>query len=331
MVYRQLGASDLQLPVVSFGAWAIGGWMWGGTDDQAAIRAIQRGIDLGVTCVDTAPAYGMGHSEEVVGKAIRGRQDEVVIATKCGLRWDLDEGQFFFYTKDNAGKDLAIHRNLKAGSIKYECEQSLRRLGVDTIDLYQCHWPDSTTPIAETMGALLELQREGKIRAIGVSNFTPGMMAECLKAGQIDSDQPPYNALERGIESDVLPFCVEHNIGVLAYSPIAQGLLTGKVTLDRVFPEGDVRRNKPWFKPGNLRRLLDMLEKVKPIAEGHGATLAQIFIAWTAAQRGITSVLVGARNDSQVAENAKAGALKLSAGELQNIRSLVEALGGPEA
>jgi aryl-alcohol dehydrogenase-like predicted oxidoreductase len=330
MVYKQLGASDLQLPVVSFGAWAIGGWMWGGTDDQAAVRAIQKGVDLGVTCIDTAPAYGMGHSEEVVGKAIRGRQDEVIIATKCGLRWDLTEGEFFFHTKDNAGNDLAMHRNLKADSIKYECEQSLGRLGVDTIDLYQCHWPDSTTPLAETMGALLDLQREGKIRAIGVSNFTPAMMAECMKAGVLDSTQPPYSALHRGIESDVLPFCVDHNIGVMAYSPIAQGLLTGKVTMDRVFPEGDLRQDKPWFQPGNRRRVLDMLENVKPIAEGHGATLAQVFIAWTVAQPGITTVLVGARSESQVAENAKAGALKLSGDELRTIRALVEALGEPE-
>ena len=330
MVYRQLGASDLQLPVVSFGAWAIGGWMWGGADDQASVRAIQKGIDLGVTCIDTAPAYGMGHSEKVVGRAIRGRQDEVIVATKCGLRWDLSDGEFYFQTKDNAGKDLAIHRNLSADSIKYECEQSLKRLGVDTIDLYQCHWPTSTTPIAETMGALLELQEEGKIRAIGVSNFTPAMMSECLKVGQLDSDQPPYSALQRGAESDVLPFCIDHNLGVMAYSPIAQGLLTGKVTMDRVFPEGDVRRNRPWFQPKNRQRVLDMLEGVKPIAEGHGATLAQVFIAWTVAQPGITTVLVGARNESQVAENAKAGALKLSGDELRTIRALVEGLGDPE-
>jgi len=328
MEYRQLGNSDLKVPAIAFGAWAIGGWMWGGTDDDAAVRAIRRAIDVGITCVDTAPAYGFGHSEEVVGKAIAGRRDEVIVATKCGLRWDLEDGEFFFdSTKD--GKPCKIYRNLKPYSLRFEVEQSLRRLDVDVIDLYQCHWPDATTGIEETMGALLDLQQQGKIRAIGVSNFTPEMMAQCLECGVIASDQPKYSALARDIEADVLPFCRQHNVGVLAYSPIAQGLMTGKVTPDREFPEGDQRRNAAWFTQENRRRVLEMLDQVKPIADGHGATLAQVAANWVISQPGMTAALVGARNEAQVEENAKAAEFKLTADELATIRRLVEELGGP--
>lgn len=329
METRRIGASDLEAPVVSFGAWAIGGWLWGGTDDADAVRAIQRALDVGITCIDTAPVYGMGHSESVVGRAIAGRRDEVLVATKCGLRWDCEDGPFYFKTQTPDGVPVRIHRNLRPDSIKRECEQSLKRLGVDRIDLYQCHWPDVSTPLADTMGALTELLDEGKIRAIGVSNFTPDMMRECLEYAPIASDQPLYNALERGIEADVLPFCIENRVGVLPYSPIAQGLLTGKVTPDRQFAPGDHRAQKPWFRPDNRRRVLDMLERIRPIADGHGATLGQVMINWTFSQKGITSVLVGARNERQVEENAGAAAFRLSDDELRTIRDHVEALGGP--
>jgi aryl-alcohol dehydrogenase-like predicted oxidoreductase len=330
MQYRQLGNSDLKVPVVSFGAWVTGGWFWGGADDNDSIRAIQRAIDEGITCIDTAPAYGMGHSEEVVGKAIAGRRDEVVVATKCCLRWDSEDGEYFFDTSDEKGNTATVYRNLKPDSIKYECEQSLKRLGVDVIDLYQCHWPDPTTPIADTMGALVELQKAGKIRYYGVSNFTPEMMDECLKHGSIMSDQPPYSPLKRDIEADVMPYCVEKGLGMLVYSPIAQGLMTGKVTMDREFPESDVRSSHPWFQPRNRKRVLDMLEQIKPIADGHGATLGQVTIAWVVAQNGITTALVGGRTEQQVVENAQAGDLKLSDEEVATIRGLVEGLGEPE-
>jgi aryl-alcohol dehydrogenase-like predicted oxidoreductase len=327
MQYRTLGKSGLSVPVVSFGAWAVGGWMWGGADDAASIRALQKGIDLGMTCIDTAPAYGFGHSERIVGRAIAGRREGLVIASKCCLRWDCTDGEFFFESLDSEGRPRKLYRNLRPESIRYECEQSLERLGVDVIDLYQCHWPDTTTPLEATMDALLGLQQQGKIRAIGVSNFTPDMMRTCLSWGHLASNQPKYNALERGAEKDVLPFCRENNIGVLAYSPIAQGMLTGKVSVDRVFPEGDVRRGKPLYKPENRRRVLDMLTKVQPIADGHGVTLGQMFIAWTIAQPGLTSALVGARSEEQVTENARAGEVKLSDEELAIIRREVEALG----
>jgi len=324
MQYRKLGNSDLNVPVISFGAWAAGGWLWGGPDDDNAVRAMESAIDLGITCIDTAPAYGMGHSEHLVGKAVRGKRDRVVIATKCGLRWDCTDGERYFDTIDNEGKALTLYRNLRPESIRYECEQSLQRMNIDCIDLYQCHWPDSTTPIDETMGALLDLQAQGKIRAIGVSNFTADMMVQCLQTGTIASDQPPYSALTRGAEVEVLPFCRAHGIGVLAYSPLAQGLLTGKVPADRTFPENDMRSRKPLFTQENRAKVMDLLEKVKPIAAEHNATLGQVFLAWTVAQPGMTSALAGARTEAQVAENAGAGDLELRDDEIAAIRSLVE-------
>lgn len=326
MQYRQLGQSDLKISVISFGAWAIGGWKWNGTDDAAAIRAINAALDLGINCIDTAAIYGFGHSEHVVGEAIKNRRDEVVIATKCCIRWDKEEGEFFFDTEDEKGNPIKIYKNMRPASIKWECEQSLKRLKVDAIDLYQCHWPDATTPLEDTMDAFLELQREGKIRAIGMSNFEVGQLERCIAKGTVASLQPKYNALERKIETELLPFCKLNNIGVLPYSPIAQGLLTGTVTLDRVFGGDDNRKDKPLFKPENRQKILDMLNKVQPIAKGHSATLGQLFIAWTIAQPGITSALVGARNEAQVQENAKAADITLSEIELQDIRSEVEAL-----
>jgi aryl-alcohol dehydrogenase-like predicted oxidoreductase len=329
MEYRVLGKSELKVPVVSFGAWAIGGWMWGGTDDAAAIRAIQRGIDEGMTLIDTAPTYGMGHSERIVGQAIRGRRDELLIATKCGIRWDLEGEHEGMKTVTNEGKEVTLVRNLTPESIFFEVDQSLQRLGIDQIDLYQCHWPDPNTPIVETMGALLELQQQGKVRAIGVSNFTVEMMRECLSKSYIASDQPKYNALEREIEKDVLPFCAENQIGVLAYSPIAQGLMTGKVTPDRTFSEGDARADKPWFSVENRKRVLGMLEKIKLIANAHDATLAQVATRWVIDQPGITTAIVGARTEDQVVENAQAGSIALGPDELAAIRAAVEELGEP--
>jgi len=327
MQHRKLGTTNLRLPVVSFGAWAIGGWMWGGTDDSEAVRAIQTGIDAGITCIDTAPAYGMGHSETIVGEAIAGRRDEVIVATKCGLRWDLEEGRKKMDSTDLEGNPISIYENLRPHSIRHECEQSLRRLNVDVIDLYQCHWPDPTSSLDDTMACLLDLKAKGKIRAIGVSNFSVEMIRQCQKHRAVDACQPMYNALERDVEATLLPYCAVQNIGVLAYSPIAQGLLTGKVTPDREFPEGDIRRNKPMFSQANREKVLAMLERVRPIADGHGITLGNLFIAWLLAQPGMTTALVGARNPDQAKENARAGDVRLSDDEVATIRAEVEALG----
>lgn len=331
MEYRTLGKTNLEVPVVSFGAWAVGGWMWGGADDKASIRAIQRAIDLGITCIDTAAIYGMGHSERIVGQAIKGRREGLVIATKCGLRHDLQEGSPFFPSKTPDGASCTVYRNLRPHSIRYECEESLKRLGVDVIDLYQCHWPDPSSNLDDTMDALLDLQRQGKIRAIGVSNFTTEMIAQCLKRGVVASNQPKYNALERDIEAEILPFCLKENVGILAYSPMAMGLLTGKVTSDREFKGDDTRKTRPWFSYTNRIRVLDMLAKIQPIADGHGATLGQVAVNWVISQKGITSALVGARDEAQVEENARAADFRLSEEEVLRIRACVEELGGPAA
>lgn len=326
MKYTTLGTTDIQLPAVSFGAWAIGGWLWGGSDDALALKALQAGIDAGITCIDTAATYGMGHSETVVGKAIKGRRDDVIIATKCGMRWDLAEGHKAMETQLNDGTPCTIYRNGRPESVIFECESSLQRMGIDVIDLYQVHWPDSTWPLDDTMATLLKLKEQGKIRAIGVSNFDTEMIALCQTKGTVDSVQPRYNALQRDPEESLLPYCREHTIGVLAYSPIAQGLLTGKVGMDRTFPEGDIRNRNPLFVAENRRKVIDMLERVRPVAEGHHITLGQLFTAWVTHQPGITTALVGARNPEQAQENAVAGSVTLTDEEVATIWAEVEGL-----
>jgi methylglyoxal reductase len=314
MRYRVLGQSGIEASVVAFGAWAVGGWWWGGADDSESVAAIRRALDLGINLVDTAPVYGMGHSEEIVGKAIKGRRDEVVLATKCGLVWHVDRGNHFFH---QSGK--SVRRYLGAESIRYEVEQSLRRLQTDYIDLYHTHWQDSTTPIAETMGTLLELKQEGKIRAIGVSNATVEQMDEYRKAGPLDADQEKYSMLDRHLDEAQLPYCERENVAVLAYSPLAQGLLTGKVAADRPLAEGDYRADDPRFSVENRKRMLAFLEEIRPVADAHGATLAQLALVWTLARPGLTHALAGARNPAQVDENAGAGDMELSAQEMAQI------------
>ncbi len=322
---RRLGRTDLALPPVTFGAWAIGGWYWGGTDDRLATEAIQTAIDAGAGAIDTAPIYGFGHSEQVVGQAIAHRREEVLVLTKAGLRWDDDQGAHFFTT----GQGRRVFRNLRPESIRLECERSLGRLGIDCIDLLQCHWPDPTTPIQETMGALLELRAEGKIRHIGVSNFTPAMMAEAQEAlGDVPlaSNQPRYSLLARDIEQDVVPWCQEHGVGLVVYRPIEQGLLTGKMTADRQFRKGDKRADLPLFCLENRAVVNQALVGLANLARAHDVTLAQLAIAWTLHQPGITAALVGARTAGQVEENLAAGDLVLVSDEVNAITEAFEGL-----
>lgn len=297
--------------------------MWGGQDESDAIEAIRASIDAGVNTIDTAAIYGMGYSEELVAKAIAGRRDRVVIATKCGMRWDgpADEGSDPWPQKDNSGKDVIIRKNSRAASILYECEQSLRRLRTDVIDLYQIHWPDVSTPVEESMGAMNKLKEQGKIRAIGVSNYDVAWLRKASKVAPVASNQPPYSIIQRKIEGDVLPYCRENNIAVIVYSPLERGLLTGAVTMDRQFPPGDHRGGHKFFRPENRRKVLDALEKVKPIAEAKKASLAQLIINWTIHEPGITAALVGARNAEQARHNAGAMGFVLSEAERAQIRS----------
>jgi methylglyoxal reductase len=320
MQTRKLGTSDLQVTPIIFGAWAIGGWMWGGTDEKDSLAAIESAIANGVNTIDTAAIYGMGHSEELVAKAIKGKRDKVLIATKCGMRWDSAEGSEPWPQKNNQGEDVIIHKNSKPQSIVHECEQSLRRLGIETIDLYQIHWPDNSTPVEESIRAMEKLRQQGKIRAIGVSNYNAEWLRKGNAVAAITSDQPPYSLLRRQIEKDVLPFARENNIGIICYSPMERGLLTGSVTPDRKFPPGDDRNNGKMFSVENRKRVAAALEKIKPIADRHKASFAQIVINWTAHVSGITAAIVGARNAEQSEHNAKAFSFTLTSDEMGQIR-----------
>ncbi len=314
MLMREIGRSGISASAVGLGTWAIGGWMWGGTDEQKAVAAIQASIDEGVTLIDTAPAYGMGRSEEIVGQAIKGRRDKVVLATKCGLVWHVQKGNYFF-----SQQEKPVHRHLGRESIRHELEQSLRRLGTDYIDHYITHWQDPTTPIAETMAALEELKAEGKIRSIGASNCSLKDVQDYAAAGQLDAVQEEYSMLKRGLEKDILPFCRSHAISVLSYSSLALGLLSGKIGPDRTFTGDDLRKENPLFSVENRRRVAALMDAVRPIAEAHGASTAQTVIAWTLAQPGITIALCGARNPEQARENAGAGRIRLTSTELATI------------
>ena len=321
MQLRQIGTSEIESTPIIFGAWAIGGWLWGGTDDEQAVEGIHTALDAGVNAIDTAPVYGFGHSEQVVGQAIAARRDDALIFTKCGLRWDTDGVRHHFDTEDNEGRPVTIYRNLTRDSILRECEQSLERLGVDHIDLYQCHWPDETTPLAETMSALVELLEQGMIRAIGVSNFTPEMIDECLAHGPVHCSQPKFSLVSRENYDTVISWCHERDISSIVYSPLEQGLLTGKLTPDCVFPDGDMRTDRPWFSSENIRRVNSVIDDVvRPIAESHQATVAQITLAWTIQARGITCALAGARNAGQASENAGAMYIELSDDQFERIR-----------
>ena len=310
METRAIGASGPGASAIGLGTWAIGGWMWGGTDEAESVAAIRAAIDAGVTLIDTAPAYGMGRSEEIVGKAIAGRRDEVVLATKCGLVWHTANGNHFF---DQDGRP--VHRHLGPESIAHELEESLRRLGTDYVDLYITHWQDPTTPVAETMGALLELKRAGKIRAIGASNLTPADLSAYLAAGGLDAVQEQYSMVHRDIEAEIVPLCVRNDVSILSYSSLALGLLTGRIGPERTFEGDDLRIADPRFSVENRRRAVAFAAAVQPVADGLGATVAELVIAWTINRPGITFALCGARNPQQARENARAGAIRLDAAE----------------
>ena len=316
MLMREIGRSGIEASVVGLGTWAIGGWMWGGTDEAAAVEAIQAAVDAGITLIDTAPAYGQGVSETIVGKALQGRRDKVVLATKCGLVWHTRKGNHFF---DYEGKP--VHRYLGKESIVHEVEQSLKRLKTDRIDHYITHWQDPTTPIEETMEALETLKDAGKIRSIGASNTDTGTVRAYLAAGQLDAVQEEYSMIKRDIEDRLLPLCRENGVSVLSYSSLGLGLLTGKIGPERQFSGDDLRKDNPRFSLSNRQKVSRLMGDIRPIAERHGATLAQTVIAWTVQQPRITFSLCGARDRRQAEENAAAGRIRLSADEISEIET----------
>lgn len=327
MEHRRLGDSDLDVPVIIFGAWAIGGWWWGGSDDDRAIEALHAGIEAGVTAIDTAPMYGCGHSERVVGRAVAGRAD-VQLLTKVGLRWDDPRGDHFFdTTHPETGAPLRVMRNLRPDSVLEEVQRSCERLGRDTLDLVQCHWPDATTPIEETMSALADLVDAGTVNAVGVSNFDVPLLkraqaALATRGIPLASNQPRYSLLDRSIESAVLPFTHRANVGSLVYSPLGQGLLTGKVGPDRVFNEGDGRRTHPLFTVASRTAIEKANHKASELARAHDCSLAQLALAWCLHRPGVTAVLAGARTPEQIQDNAGAAKVCLSSTEINLLADL---------
>ena len=289
---RQLGNDGPYLSEIGLGAWAIGGpWIygWGQQDDNHSIDTIRRALDKGVNWVDTAPVYGLGHGEEVVGRALKNRRGNVFIATKCGLTWD-----------DNGRTD----RNGRPDSIRRECDDSLRRLQVDHIDLYQVHWPDAGVPIEDTWGEMVRLKESGKIRFIGLSNADLTLMRRCQAIAPVQSLQPPYSLVRRDGEDELLPWCRENGVGVLAYSPMQCGLLTGKFShdyLSSLAPDDWRTRHKnPYFREPLFSNILRFVEQLKPIADAYGKTRAQLAIAWVLGNPALTAAIVGARSADQV-------------------------------
>jgi aryl-alcohol dehydrogenase-like predicted oxidoreductase len=326
MEYRTLGQSDIKVSELAFGAWAIGGWLWGGADSKDAIKAIETAVDYGMTTIDTAAVYGFGLSEELVGKAIKGKRDKVQILTKFGLTWSEKKGEFFFSSQNNSGKDVDIYRYSAKDKVISDCDESLRRLGTDYIDLYQIHWSDPTTPVSETMEALEILKRKGKIRAGAVCNYSLELMIEAGKTYRIASNQVPYSMVNRSIEMNIVPHCIDENIGILAYSPLQRGLLTGKIKPGHIFNDGDTRPTTLYYKEPNFSRIMDLTYNLGKIADDLNVTLSQLVLNWTLRQPGITCALAGARNPLQVIENVKAVDFKLNNEDIARINKYLSDL-----
>ncbi len=310
MQQRTLGKTELHITPIGFGAWAIGGggWAfgWGAQEDSDSVAAIQHALELGINWIDTAAVYGLGHSEEVVARALKGRSSRPYVFTKCSLVWD-EQGN--------------IGNSLKAESIRREVEDSLRRLQIDVIDLYQIHWPIPDEAIEEGWATLAALKHEGKVRYIGVSNFNVDQMRRAQAIAPIDSLQPPYSLINRGIESDILDFCQAHQIGVIVYSPMASGLLTGAMTPERIqnFPADDWRRNNPEFQEPRLSRNLALVDLLREIGRRHGRSPGEMAIAWTLRQPAVTGAIVGARRPSQVDGIIGAAEFRLTEQELAEL------------
>jgi aryl-alcohol dehydrogenase-like predicted oxidoreductase len=310
MEKRQLGNSDLEITPIGLGAWAIGGggWEfgWGPQDDKSSVAAIHEGLDRGINWIDTAAAYGLGHSEEVVARALQGRSKRPYVFTKCSLVWN-ERGE--------------IGHSLKAASIRHECEQSLRRLKLDTIDLYQIHWPNPDEDIEEAWTELARLKEEGKVRYLGVSNFDEKQMERALSIAPITSLQPPYSLLARQIEGEILPFAARQNIGVIVYSPMYSGLLSGKMTRGRAarFPVDDWRRRNRNFQEPLLSYNLRLVEFLREIGLRHDVTAGEVAIAWTLQNPAVTAAIVGVRNPDQVLGIIEAGEFRLSDSEVDEI------------
>jgi aryl-alcohol dehydrogenase-like predicted oxidoreductase len=318
MQTRKLGFTDMEFTTCGFGAWAVGGqwdWGWGPQEDSESIATIQKGLDLGINWIDTAAAYGLGHSEEVVGRAIKGHRDRIYIATKCGLVWD-------------GRTDGKVDNRLKAWSIRKEAEDSLRRLGVDVIDLYQIHWPNPDEDIEEGWTEIARLVEEGKVRYAGASNFTVEQLQRVQKIHPVASLQPEYSMLERSVEQDLLVYCAENRIGVVAYSPMASGLLTGKYTretMQSIAPDDWRRKYSEHFREPALSANLVLVEKLTEVAHRYNRTPGELAVAWVLRRSELTAAIVGARRASQIESIAPASDWQLTAEVVDEIEDLLAA------
>jgi aryl-alcohol dehydrogenase-like predicted oxidoreductase len=314
MQTQQLGSTDMRITPVGFGSWAIGGsnWAygWGVQDDGDAVKAIERAVELGINWIDTAAVYGLGHSEELVAKALAGIKTKPFIFTKCSMAWN---------------KENQISNSLKADSIRRECEGSLKRLKVDAIDLYQIHWPNPEGDLEEGWQELARLKEEGLVRHIGVSNFSVEQLRRIMSIAPVASLQPPYSMLRPAVEKEILPFCMEHNIGVIVYSPMLSGMLTGAMTLERVagFPNDDWRRGNKEFQEPRLSANLALVELLKLIGLPHGRSAGEVAIAWTLRHPGVTGAIVGGRNAAQVEGIIGAGEFRLHEEEIGKIENFI--------
>ena len=328
MEYRQLGASDLKLSAITYGAFAIGGSMWGGNEKQDSINAVHASLDNGVTSLDTAPFYGFGLSETLIGEAIKGKdRSKIQILSKFGLIWDKSnngKGEYFFDASDDQGNPVPIYKFASKANIIKEVEESLKRLGTDYIDLLQIHWPDATTPIAETMETMELLISQGKIKAAGVCNYDLAQLETAEESVKLASNQVSYSMLNRGIEKEIVPYALENNISIIAYSPLERGLLTGKYFKDAKLKTEDHRNG--YFGQFKLNEVEAFMNQIRPIAESKNATLSQLVLRWTTQQPGITVVLAGARNAKQALENAGAMDIQISASELDFINHNLQKL-----
>jgi aryl-alcohol dehydrogenase-like predicted oxidoreductase len=315
---RQLGRTRMRISPLGIGAWAMGGPGWasglGPQEDRESIAAIRRAVELGVNWIDTAAVYGLGHSEEVVGRAVRElpERDRPYVFTKAGLVWDEHD------------RMAAPKRSIPPDSIRRECEGSLRRLQVDCIDLYQLHWPDDFgVPVEDSWQAMLDLQKEGKVRAIGVSNFDVALLERCEALGHVDSGQPPFSLIDRAAAADVLPWCEANETGVIVYSPMQSGLLSGRFTRERALglPSDDFRTQIPWFREPELSRNLALQDALRPIADRRRVSVAAVAVAAVVVWRGVTGAIVGARSAAQVDDWIAAGSLELTPEDLDDIET----------
>jgi len=315
MQTRQLGNSDLRITPLGVGAWAMGGagwaFSWGPQDDQESIGAIHAALDRGINWIDTAAVYGLGHSEEVVGRAVKGRSNRPYVFTKCERIWN-EQGQ--------------IQKSLERESIRHEIENSLRRLQMETIDLYQIHWPEPDEDIEEGWATLAELQKEGKVRWIGVSNFNASQLARAQRIAPITSLQPPYSIIQPEIEQDILPFCKQNNVGVIVYSPMKSGMLTGAMTRERIenMHPDDFRKRTPNFQEPLLTRNLNLAELLREIGKRHGRSPGEVAIAWTLRRPEVTGAIVGMRSARQVEGVIGAANFRLSQAEIQEIETFMK-------